>query len=30
MAGLDTVSIRRQISQWWSGLAPVAAVAASG
>ena len=30
MAGLDAVSIRRQISQWWSGLAPVAAVAASG
>ena len=30
MAGLDAVSIRRQISHWWSGLAPVAAVAASG
>jgi len=30
MAGLDAVSIRRQIGQWWRNLAPAAAVAASG
>jgi len=30
MAGLDAVSIRRQIAQWWRSLAPAAAVAASG
>jgi 1-deoxy-D-xylulose-5-phosphate synthase len=30
MAGLDAVSIRRQITQWWRGLAPAAAVAARG
>ena len=30
MAGLDAVSIRRQIGQWWRNLAPASAVAASG
>jgi len=30
MAGLDAASIRRQISQWWQGLAPATPVAARG